>query len=75
MAFGTGMLDLDLIIMTLYLIGYNNKRAFCSAEPLGSGADPYRQMYGRSDPAVLDRLVSETTSYFYEREELLLSGD
>ncbi|MCL5986344.1 MAG: sugar phosphate isomerase/epimerase [Actinobacteria bacterium] len=73
MAFGTGMLDLDTVIMALYLIGYNDKRAFCSAEPLGAGADPYRQMYGKNDPVMLDRLVSETASYFYAREELLLS--
>ena len=35
MALGTGMLNLDLIIMSLYLINYNNKKAFLSAEPLG----------------------------------------
>lgn len=72
-ALGSGMIDLDTVIMSLYLIGYNNKRAFCSAEPLGPGADPYVQMYGRPSPEVLDKLVSDTASYFYKREELLIN--
>lgn len=72
MALGTGMLDLDTILMSLYLVGYNNKRAFVSAEPLGPGADPYRQMYGKNDPVMLDKLVSDTVSYFNERESLLI---
>jgi len=71
-ALGSGMLDLDIVIMSLYLIGYNNKNAFLSAEPLGPSADPYYQMYGRTDPEILDDLVSETASYFYKREKLLL---
>ncbi|MBE3089237.1 MAG: sugar phosphate isomerase/epimerase [Actinobacteria bacterium] len=72
-ALGSGMIDLDIVIMALYLIGYNNKKAFCSAEPLGPGADPYIQMYGRNNPEVLDKLVGDTASYFYKREELLLN--
>lgn len=75
MALGSGMLNLDVVIMSLYLIGYNDRRAFCSAEPLGAGADPYRQMYGVNDPEVLDKLVSDTASYFYKREQTLLSGE
>jgi sugar phosphate isomerase/epimerase len=71
-ALGSGMLDLDIIIMSLYLIGYNNKKAFLSAEPLGPGTDPYCQMYGRTKPEVLDKLVSETASYFYKRENIVL---
>ena len=74
-ALGSGMIDLDIIIMALYLVGYNNKRAFLSAEPLGPGADPYYQMYGRTDPGILDRLVSDTASYFYKRESILLEGN
>lgn len=74
MALGTGMLNLDLIIMSLYLIGYNNKNVFLSAEPLGPAADPYPQMNGVTDPQILDKLVSDTASYFYKRESLLLKG-
>ncbi len=73
-ALGSGMLDLDIIIMALYLIGYNNKDAFLSAEPLGPSADPYYQMYGRTEPEILDKLVSDTASYFYQREEIVLRG-
>jgi D-psicose/D-tagatose/L-ribulose 3-epimerase len=72
MALGSGMLNLDIVIMALYLIGYNEKTAFCSAEPLGPGADPYIQMNGPSDPDMLDNLVKDTATYFYKRETLLL---
>lgn len=74
MALGTGMLNLDSVIMSLYLIGYNNKNAFLTAEPLGPAANPYPQMNGITDPQILDKLVSDTASYFYKRESLLLEG-
>ena len=48
------MFDLDTFLMSLYLIGFNDRNAFCSAEPLGPGADPYQAMNGLSDPGVLD---------------------
>lgn len=75
-ALGTGMMDLDIVIMALYLIGYNNENCFCSPEPLGTGANPYDQMYGIPDPMMLDELVRQTASYFYEREdEVLIASD
>ena len=73
-ALGSGMIDLDIIITALYLVGYNDKKAFLSAEPLGPGSDPYYQMYGRTDPEILDKLVSDTAAYFYRRENILLEG-
>lgn len=73
-ALGTGMLDLDIVIMALYVAGYNNDRCFCSPEPLGTGANPYDQMYGTSDPAMLDELVRQTASYFYARERAVLGA-
>jgi D-psicose/D-tagatose/L-ribulose 3-epimerase len=73
-ALGSGMLDLDIIIMSLYLIGYNTKRAFVSAEPLGPSSNPYYQRYGITKPEILNKLVSDTASYFYEREKILLEG-
>ena len=72
-ALGNGSMDLDLIIMALYVVGYNHPKCFCSAEPLGPGGDPYPQMWGNPLPEVLDPLVSQTASYFYEREEILLT--
>jgi sugar phosphate isomerase/epimerase len=72
MALGTGMLNLDIIVMALYMINYNNKNVFLSAEPLGPGADPFPQMNGVTDPKILDKLVGDTASYFFKRENLLI---
>ncbi len=70
-ALGDGSLDVDTIIMALYLIGYNNPRCFCTPEPLGPGGDPYPAMYGKPDEAVLDRLVGATADYWREREAVV----
>jgi len=73
-ALGDGFLDLDTIIMALYIIGYNNDSCcFLSPEPLGPGGDPYPAMYGNPDPAKLDRLVRDSVTYFRQREEEVLS--
>lgn len=72
LALGKGHLDIDTIIMALYLIGYNRAGCFVTPEPLGPGGDPYRAMNGVPDPAVLDALVSDTIGYFRDREEQLL---
>jgi hypothetical protein len=66
-------LDLDTIIMALYLIGYNQPGRYVTPEPLGPGGDPYPAMYGRPDKAALDKLVNQTARYFREREEALLA--
>ncbi|WP_099361212.1 sugar phosphate isomerase/epimerase family protein [Fredinandcohnia onubensis] len=73
-ALGTGLMDLDIIQMALYVIGYNNPKAFCSAEPLGLGGNPYEAMHGSPDPVILDEMVSQTATYFYERENELLNA-
>lgn len=72
-ALGDGSLDLDTIIMALYLIGYNRDGCFVTPEPLGPGGDPYPAMNGRPDKALLKRLVQNTARYFREREDFLLS--
>jgi sugar phosphate isomerase/epimerase len=72
-ALGGGFLDLDTIIMALYIIGYNDDdSAFVTPEPLGPGGDPYRAMYGNPDPERLDGLVQRTAEYFRAREEEVL---
>lgn len=71
-ALGEGSLDLDTIIMALYLIGYNAEGRFATAEPLGPGGDPFPAMYGKPDKKLLDELVFQTASYFRERENALL---
>ena len=70
-ALGDGMLDVDTLMMALYLVGYNNGSCFCTPEPLGPGGDPYPAMYGRPDPALLDGLVRKTATCWREREAYL----
>ncbi len=72
-ALGDGSLDLDIIIMALYLIGYDNENCFVTPEPLGPGGDPYPAMNERPDQKALDALVQKTAEYFTSREEELLS--
>lgn len=71
-ALGDGAMDLDTIIMALYVIGYNRAGCFVTPEPLGPGGDPYPAMHGMPDPAILDRLVMNSVAYFRERETALL---
>lgn len=71
---GAGFMDLDTIIMALYLIGYNNDSCFVTPEPLGPGGDPYPAMNGKPDPASLDKLVMDTANYFREREQVVLEA-
>jgi sugar phosphate isomerase/epimerase len=72
-ALGEGSLDLDAIIMALYLMGYNEPGRFVTPEPLGPGGDPYPAMYGKPDLELLEQLVQQTVRYFREREEHLLT--
>jgi sugar phosphate isomerase/epimerase len=71
-ALGDGSLDLDIIIMSLYLLGFNREGCYVTAEPLGPGGDPYPAMFGKPDKAKLDRLVQQTASYFWEREAYII---
>ena len=71
-ALGDGSLDLDTIIMALYLIGYNEGERYVTPEPLGPGGDPYPAMYGKPDPKKLDELVNKTAAYFRKREDAVL---
>ena len=72
-ALGQGSLDLDTIIMALYLIGFNKEGCFVTPEPLGPGGDPYPAMHAKSDASLLDKMVLQTARYFREREEELLA--
>ncbi len=72
-ALGEGSLDLDTVIMALYVLGYNREGRFVTPEPLGPGGDPYPAMYGKPDKALLDHMVMQSAAYFREREEALLS--
>ncbi len=72
-ALGEGSMDLDTIIMALYLVGYNTDGKFVTPEPLGPGGNPYPAMYGKPDKALLDHMVNQTATYFRQREEELLA--
>lgn len=67
-ALGDGMMDLDTVLRSLYLIGYNRPGHFCTPEPLGPGGDPYPAMYGKPDSRHLDYLVERSVRTFRERE-------
>lgn len=71
-ALGDGMIDLDTIIMSLYLIGFNQEGKFVTPEPLGPGGDPYPAMNMKPNQEKLEYLVNQTASYFREREEHVL---
>jgi len=71
-ALGDGAMDIDTIIMALYLIGYNAPGRFATPEPLGPGGDPYPAMNGKPARKALDELVGSTVAYFRERESALL---
>jgi sugar phosphate isomerase/epimerase len=68
-ALGDGSLDVDAILMALYLVGYLAGPRFATPEPLGPGGDPYPAMFGRPDAARLDDLVARTAAYWRQREE------
>jgi sugar phosphate isomerase/epimerase len=68
-ALGEGSLDVDTLIMALYLIGYNEPGRFVTPEPLGPGGDPYPAMYGKPDTELLEELVQTTAATFRERED------
>lgn len=71
-ALGDGSMDLDTLMMALYVIGYNRPGCYCTPEPLGPGGDPYPAMYGRPNAELLDKLVQKSARYFRERESVLL---
>jgi len=73
-ALGDGSLDLDTVIRSLYLLGYNKSGGFCTPEPLGPGGDPYPAMHAHPDASALDAIVRQTTTYFREREAAVLAA-
>ena len=71
-ALGEGSMDLDTIIMALYVIGYNRPGCYCTPEPLGPGGDSYPAMHGKTESKILDELVNKSVAYFRQREGVLL---
>ncbi len=73
-ALGEGSIDIDIVIMALYILGYNRNGCYVTPEPLGPGGDSYVALFGLQEKEVLDELVRQTASYFREREEVLVSS-
>lgn len=70
-ALGAGSMDIDAIIMALYLVGFAEGPRFATPEPLGPGGDPYPAMFGKPNAAALDRLVGDSVAYWRHREAAL----
>jgi len=68
---GSGSLDLDTIIMALYLINYNRDGCYVTFEPLGPGGNVYEAMNYKPNKRKLDMLVKRSIAYFKKREEIL----
>lgn len=73
-ALGSGQLDVDVVIMALYATGYHEAEGFCTAEPLGTGANPYAMMFGAPDAPALDAMVAQTARTWREREDAVLGA-
>jgi sugar phosphate isomerase/epimerase len=73
-ALGEESIDIDTVIMALYILGYNRNGCYVTPEPLGPGGDSYVALFGLQEKEVLDELVRQTVSYFREREEVLVSS-
>jgi sugar phosphate isomerase/epimerase len=68
-ALGDGSMDVDSVLMALYLVDHTEGPRFCTPEPLGPGGDPYPAMFGHPSEAALDRMVARTAKCFRTREE------
>ncbi len=73
-ALGGGLLDVDIVLMALYAIGYSDRGGYCTPEPLGAGSDPYSAMYDDPEPAALDALVGQTAATFFAREAAIIAA-
>ncbi|BBI32153.1 sugar phosphate isomerase/epimerase family protein [Cohnella abietis] len=70
-ALGQGAMDLDIIIMSLYLLSFNSNDRFVTPEPLGPGGAPYPAMYGKPNKQFLNQLVKDSVTYFRQREVII----
>lgn len=70
-ALGTGLLDLDSVIMASYLVGLNLPGRYVTFEPLGKHANPYVMAHGIPEEKAMDELVHTSVEYFREREEFI----
>ncbi|MCK8475853.1 MULTISPECIES: sugar phosphate isomerase/epimerase family protein [Microbacterium] len=72
-ALGSGLLDLDIVIMALYAVGYET-RGYASAEPLGAGGNPYDAMNLPPKVEQIEDLVRTTATTWRDREQAILGA-
>lgn len=72
-ALGKGMMDVDTVIKSSYLIGMNSRGRYLTPEPLGTLRNPYVRGTEICTPKMLDDMVAQTVSCFREREEFVRS--
>lgn len=70
---GRGMMDVDVVVMALYLLGCNSPGRFVTGEALGIGGNPYALMKAAKNTELFDQIVQQTIGCFREREEYVLS--
>ncbi|TYC06785.1 MAG: sugar phosphate isomerase/epimerase [Kosmotoga sp.] len=70
-AIGKGMIDIDTVIMSAYLVGMNEENRFLTFEPLGPYPDPYVLSNEPCKVELMNELVRTSVSYFKEREEIV----
>lgn len=68
---GKGMIDVDEVIMALYLIGHNRPGRYVTGEALGIGGNPYALMSTASNEERFTQIVRQTVEYFRWREALV----
>ncbi len=68
-ALGHGSMDIDAILMALYVLDFPAGDRFATAEPLGPGGAPYPAMFGQPSEAFLDQLVADTAKNWRTREQ------
>ena len=74
-ALGEASFDVDILIMGLYIMGYQHGRRFVTFNPIGPSARPFAMYESLPDVAKMDRLVRDTAGYFRQREEIVLGRE
>lgn len=76
MPIGNGMIDIDTVIRTLYLIGFNEDGRYVVGEPTAYGYEPDKNgsLFCRYSEHTRMAMARETLDYFREREGAVLSG-
>jgi len=70
---GSGMIDFVTVIRALYLMGYNNRQAFVTCEPLGPVLNPYARVNAFYNAETMDELVRRSMETLCRIEDTLVN--